>query len=100
MHRSSCPLNRLWNISRFRLLAIVIILLLIMLVRLYYYAGPIFANSPEDGLFLDLFANAVLHNAPISFTAYRNITWGNYSNPIFGTTGILDRFNIVQVFRY
>ncbi len=90
MHRSSCPLNRLWNISRFRLLAIVIILLLIMLVRLYYYAGPIFANSPEDGLFLDLFANAVLHNAPISFTAYRNITWGNYSNPIFGTTGILD----------
>ena len=66
--------------GRFENLEIYIIighLLLVLGIRLYYFTGPIFANTQDEGIYLNLLANAVIRHNYLIFTQYRNVNFSN-----------------------
>ncbi len=54
-------------------------MLLILGVRLYYYSGPIFANTQDEGIYLNMYASALIFGNPVGFSQYRGIDLSNFS---------------------
>jgi hypothetical protein len=54
-------------------------MLLILSVRFYYYSGPIFANSQDEGIYLNTYSLVVLFKNQISFSPYTDINFNNFS---------------------
>ncbi|MDE1865488.1 MAG: glycosyltransferase family 39 protein [Candidatus Micrarchaeota archaeon] len=69
--------------NRQRLLAIAFIVLLIMAVRIYYYSGPIFANTQDEGIYLTTFAQHIKFGNSISFSQYRGVNFSDHLNGLF-----------------
>lgn len=69
----------LTDASKARILVILLLVLLIATVRLYYYSGPIFANSQDEGIYLNIYAQTLIFNNPITFSQYKNVNFSNFS---------------------
>ncbi len=62
-----------------RLALITALMVLILGVRIFYSTGPIFANTQDEGIYLNIFANAVLFNNTVGFSQYKNVNLSNFS---------------------
>lgn len=62
-----------------RLAVISLLMLLVLAVRLHYYSGPIFANTQDEGIYLDSYASAIIFHNPVTFAQYRNANLSNIS---------------------
>ncbi len=65
--------------NNLRPLTIAILILLILAVRFYYYSGPIFANSQDEGIYLNTYALVVLFHNPLTFSQYSHVNLSNFS---------------------
>ncbi len=71
-----------------RLVLMAIMAILIVSVRLFYYTGPIFGNSQDEGLYYEYIASNVIYNIPITFAQYKNINFSNTTNYLFNPTRV------------
>ncbi len=62
-----------------RLAAILLIALLIIGVRLYYYTGPVFANTQDEMLYLSMYSGHVMSGAPVTFSQFASANFSNFS---------------------
>ncbi len=69
--------------NRSRLLALAFLAVLITGVRAYYYSGPIFANTQDEGIYLTTFAGHALSGNPVSFSQYRGADFSNGTDYLF-----------------
>lgn len=70
------------------LILIFCLLLLVLAVRLYYFTGPIFANTQDEGIYFNLFANQVVSHNYLSFTQYTNANFSNVNQSIMNPSNI------------
>ena len=71
---------RFYETGRFRIAAISLLMLLILCVRLYYYTGPIFANSQDEGIYLNMYAGALIFHNPVTFSQYAHVNFNNFTD--------------------
>ncbi|MDE1811138.1 MAG: glycosyltransferase family 39 protein [Candidatus Micrarchaeota archaeon] len=68
---------------RKELLVVAALLFLALAVRLYYFTGPTFANTQDEGIYYNIFLQGVvLHNYP-HFTQYLGANFGDPDQGIF-----------------
>ncbi len=61
-------------------LVLATMLALIVAVRLYYYTGPIFANSQDEGIYLNIIKNGVINHQLPNFAMYKGANFSNFSD--------------------
>ena len=64
------------------------LLLLVLLVRLYYFTGPIFANTQDEGIYLNLFTQAAVRHNYLSFSQYRGVNFSNANQAVLNPANI------------
>ncbi len=74
------------SIARYATIAALV--LLILAVRFYYYTGPIFSNTQDEGIYLSTFASRVIFDNPINFSVYRSINYSNVTDMYFNPAQI------------
>ena len=75
--------DRISGLDRKRLALITALMLLMLAVRIYYYSGPVFANTQDEAIYINIFANAVFHNALPDFSVYRNANFSDATSGVF-----------------
>lgn len=73
------------------IITIALLALLLVSARLYFYTGPVFSNTQDEGIYLNMFSSAVSSHNAISFAAYRNANFSDVTNALF---------NPVQMFEF
>ena len=66
-----------------RLLAFLFLAILIVAVRAYFYSGPIFANTQDEGIYLTTFSGHIKFGNPIGFSEYKNANFSNQTSYLF-----------------
>lgn len=65
-----------------------ILVLLIISVRLYYFTGPAFANTQDEGAYLTTFLEVTTYHTPITFSQYAGANFSNLTNGLFNPAQI------------
>ncbi len=86
MHKKRA--NETDNQKTVEVLIVIALLALVLAVRLYYFTGPIFANTQDEGIYLNLLSQAVVRNNPVSFSQYRNVNFSNSSQGLLNPADI------------
>ncbi|HUY70271.1 MAG TPA: hypothetical protein VMV00_01740 [Candidatus Baltobacteraceae bacterium] len=74
--------------TRGQLAVLLMLLVLTLAVRLYYFTGPTFANTQDEGIYYNIFLQGVvMHNYP-HFTQYLNADFGTPDQGIFNPANI------------
>ncbi|HVC58040.1 MAG TPA: hypothetical protein VND15_01025 [Candidatus Acidoferrales bacterium] len=85
--READPATRRWG-TKGQLAVLVVLLVLTLAVRLYYFTGPTFANTQDEGIYYNIFLQGVvLHSFP-HFTQYLNADFSNPNQGIFNPANI------------
>lgn len=79
MHKSKHNKSKISESKNLRIITILLLVILIMAVRLYYYSGPIFANSQDEGIYLTTYASTLIFKNPVSFAPYKNVDFSNFN---------------------
>ena len=84
-----------WQLDKKTIAYAAFIAVLVLAVRLYFYTGPIFANSQDEGIYLNIMSQAVINNNFPSFSVYRGANFSNLSFFAFNPAWIPQFYSVL-----
>ncbi len=77
------PARKLPESATRRVALIAILLLVVLIVRLFYYTGPVFANTQDEIIYYSQIVNTAVFHSGYNFSSYRNVDFSNLTNVNF-----------------